>query len=399
MNIVVHDYSGHPCQVHLSRELARRGHVVEHQYCDSYTTGRGATERRHDDPDTFSVRAIGMQSEFARYSPSRRLKQEIQYGRQAAAQIDQVHPDVAVLSNVPLLSLVVLTRALRKRKIPYVFWQQDIYSHAIKMVAVQRLGPLGRLVGGVATFSERLVARQAEAVVAISDTFTGPLREWKIPDAAVHVIPNWAAIDEMPERPADNPWARQHGFVDTPVVMYAGTLGLKHDPAILAALATGLPDGANVVVVSQGRGREWLESHAGAKPGLSLLDYQPYEDLPDMLATASVLIVLLESDASQYSVPSKVLNYLCAGRPVVAVLPADNAVAHMVSTAQAGAVVPPGDVDAATEAVSRLLADPELRIQQGKSARHFAEQTFDVEKVGDRFETLLAAATDGRRRA
>src|ERR1700684_4696664 len=36
LRLVIHDYSGHPGQVHLSRELARRGHHVEHQYCASY---------------------------------------------------------------------------------------------------------------------------------------------------------------------------------------------------------------------------------------------------------------------------------------------------------------------------------------------------------------------------
>jgi hypothetical protein len=48
----VHDYSGRPGQAHLSPELARRGHHVEHQYCASYTTGRGATERHGGDPES-----------------------------------------------------------------------------------------------------------------------------------------------------------------------------------------------------------------------------------------------------------------------------------------------------------------------------------------------------------
>ncbi len=30
MRILVHDYSGHPFQAQLSRELARRGHDVVH---------------------------------------------------------------------------------------------------------------------------------------------------------------------------------------------------------------------------------------------------------------------------------------------------------------------------------------------------------------------------------
>jgi hypothetical protein len=84
LRLVIHDYSGHPGQIHLSRELARRGHHVEHQYCASYTTGRGATEPREGDPESFVVRAIELGSEFARYSAVVRLRQELQYTRISA---------------------------------------------------------------------------------------------------------------------------------------------------------------------------------------------------------------------------------------------------------------------------------------------------------------------------
>ena len=52
------------------------------------------------------------------------------------------------------------------------------------------------------------------------------------------------------------------GLTGHPVVLYSGTLGLKHDPSILALIAAQLrvshPD-ASVVVVSEGKGRDWLE--------------------------------------------------------------------------------------------------------------------------------------------
>lgn len=390
LRLVVHDYSGHPGQVHLSRELARRGHHVEHQFCASYTTGRGATERRDGDPDSFSVRAIELSSEFARYSPISRLRQELQYARKSSRAILATRPDVAVLSNIPLLSMFLLTMSLRLRRVPYVFWHQDIYSEAIRVIARDRFGQLGRLIGWVAGRVERRVARGAAAVVPISDNFIDQLEAWGVQQNNVHVVPNWAAIDEMPARPRANAWARAHGLVDVPVVMYAGTLGLKHDPSVISKLARSVPAGCHVVVVSEGKGREWLESEAGDTAGLTLLDYQPYEQLPDMLASADVLLVVLESNASRYSVPSKVLNYLCAGRPVLALLPPDNAVAHMVEAAEAGIVVAPGDTGAASEALNSLLASPVARAGMGTAARRYAERTFDVTRVGERFESLLS---------
>jgi colanic acid biosynthesis glycosyl transferase WcaI len=396
LRLVIHDYCGHPGQVHLSRELARRGHHVEHQYCASYTTGRGATERRDGDPESFMVRAIELNSEFARYSPVVRLRQELQYARMSTRAVLAARPDVAVLSNIPLLSLFILTLSLRMRRVPYVFWQQDIYSEAIRVIARDRLGRLGCFVGWVAGCAERQVARGAAAIVAISDTFIEQLEAWGVPTSKVHVVPNWGAIDEMPLRPRDNAWAKAHGLVGVPVVMYAGTLGLKHDPSVLSRLARTARTGSRMVVVSEGRGREWLESEAADAPGLMLLDYQPYEQLPDVLASADVLLVVLEGDASRYSVPSKVLNYLCAGRPVLALLPPDNAVARMVEAAEAGLVVAPGDADAASAALRRLLSSPAARDQMGTAARRYAERTFDVTRVGDRFESLLCEIWNGR---
>jgi putative colanic acid biosynthesis glycosyltransferase WcaI len=395
LRLVIHDYSGHPGQVHLSRELARRGHHVEHQYCASYTTGRGATERREGDPESFRVRAIELSSEFARYSPVVRLRQELQYARISARAILAARPDVAVLSNIPLLSLFILTFLLRMRRVPYVFWQQDIYSEAIRVIARDRFGWLGRLIGWVARRVERQVARGAAAIVAISDTFIEQLEAWGVQTSRIHVVPNWAAIDEMPVRPRDNAWAKAHGLAGAPVVMYAGTLGAKHDPSVISRLAQTAPTGTRMVVISEGRGREWLESEAGDAPGLMLFDYQPYGQLPDMLASADVLLVVLESNASRYSVPSKVLNYLCAGRPVLALLPPDNAVANMVEAAEAGLVVAPGDADAASAALRSLLASPVARAAMGTAARRYAEHTFDVIRVGDRFDSLLHDARNG----
>ena len=43
MRILVHDFSGHPFQMQLSRELARRGHDVLHVDCASYSRPEKAT--------------------------------------------------------------------------------------------------------------------------------------------------------------------------------------------------------------------------------------------------------------------------------------------------------------------------------------------------------------------
>jgi colanic acid biosynthesis glycosyl transferase WcaI len=395
LRIVVHDFSGHPGQIQLSRELAHRGHVVEHQYCQSLTTGQGATTLRRDDPQALTIKPISLGSDFARYSPMRRLFQEVRYGWSAIRAAFSMRPDVAVFSNLPMVPLAMASVALRFRGIPYVFWWQDVYSDAIGSIARRRLKRGGGTVGWLADRVEKGCARRSAAIVPITRAFVDQLDDWGIDREKVTVIPNWGALDEVGPRPRINSWGTANHLENCKVVMYTGTLGLKHDPSVIDELARNAPDDCRVVVVSQGIGRKWLDEHCHDNPKLVLMDFQPYAQLSDMLGTADVLVAVLEKDASRYSVPSKVLNYLCAGRPVLALLPADNAVAEIVRSADAGIVVPPGEAVMASEALVRLLSDDELRARMATNARDYAARVFDIVKIGDSFEGVIYNAVAG----
>ncbi len=389
--IVVHDYSGHPGQAQLSRALARRGHEVTHQHCPSYATGKGSLQVEPGDPTTLCFEPCAMEGTFAKYSILTRIRQELSYGRQAARAIAAKEPAVAVISNVPLLAHSVLARRLTRSGVPMVFWHQDIYSEAIGSAARRRLPVGGEIVARLAERLERSIARRSGAIVAISPTFLERLAAWGVDDKTT-VVPNWAPIEELPL--CDDGWGAQLGLPRGPVVLYSGTLGLKHDPKILVLIAERLrvshPD-AKVVVISEGKGRDWLEDwkrdQGASADNLVLLDFQPYGDLPAVMGSADVLVAILEPDASRFSVPSKVLTYLCSGRAIVGVLPPDNSVAEILITHNAGRVVCRDEV--ASE-IAQLLDDEEARRAMGKAGRRYAEQAFSPETAADRFLDVFA---------
>ncbi|HEY6474009.1 MAG TPA: glycosyltransferase family 4 protein [Acidimicrobiales bacterium] len=399
---MVHDYSGHPGQAQLSRALARRGYEVTHQHCPSYATGKGSLHHQHGDPSTLVFESVSMDGMFAKYSAFTRIRQELDYGRTAAQRIAAKDPSVAVISNVPLLAHAVLARHLSRRGIPMVFWHQDIYSEAIGVAARRRLPLLGHGIARIAERVERTIARRSKAVVAISPTFLERLSEWGVGHKAT-VVPNWAPIEELPVRPAKNEWSRRMGLDGHPVVLYSGTLGLKHDPSILALIAAQLRDShpeARVVVVSEGKGRDWLEAWKAEHQAdnLVLLDFQPYEDLPDMMASAEVLVAILEPDASKFSVPSKVLTYLCSGRPILGVLPSDNSVAEILSSYRAGRVVDPSDRDQVAHEAVALLDSPDSCASMGRAGRRYAEATFSPDVAADQFLQVFGDLVAPQRR-
>jgi len=106
-----------------------------------------------------------------------------------------------------------------------------------------------------------------------------------------------------------------------------------------------------------------------------------------------LLVVLLEQDAGAFSVPSKTLSYLCAGRPVLGLMPAENLAATLVAQVD-GCVLPPNEssLPEAAAWVREVLTDDERRVRLGKSARALAEREFALTTCADSFEGILAGA-------
>ena len=108
-----------------------------------------------------------------------------------------------------------------------------------------------------------------------------------------------------------------------------------------------------------------------------------------MLATGDVLTAVIEHDAGAFSVPSKMLSYLCAARPILLAAPAENLAAKILREINAGAVVDPDD-QAGFLAAADLIADGERRETMAAAARAYAEENFDISRVTDRVEAIFA---------
>ena len=397
MKILVHD-SGHAFPLQLSRHLAGRGHTVLHLYAASLHMPRGPVAPRPDDPPNFVVRGLSIGRSIDKYGYLKRVFQERAYGRLLADEIEAFRPDVVLGgTTAPDVQAAAVARC-RRLGIGFVFWAQDLNAIAIDRLLRRKLPVLGALAGRHYLALERRLLRESDAVVAITDDFVPILTGWDVDRARIHVIENWAPRDELPARPRANAWAAEHGLADKLVFLYSGTLGLKHNPALLRDLAkwfVGRP-GIRVVVVSEGLGADWLRTHAAGLENFVLLPYQPFERLPEVMAAGDVLLALLETDAGAFSVPSKILSYLCAGRPILAAVPSENLAARVLARAGAGLAVAPDDTDGFLAAAESLANDPGRRAALGNNALDYAAKTFDIRAIGDRFEAILARAVRPR---
>ena len=393
MRILVHDHSGHPFQAELSRELARRGHDVTHSYVEGYVSGKGRLEANPGESIAFE--AIGGAKRVDNQRMTQRLLREVRRGVELVRHVRKVDPDIVMLSNVQIPTLVIFAFVMAVLRRPWVLWHQDVYAVAVRSFTGSKLPRRFALVAWAFEVAERWCSRRAAAIVAIAPSFVPVHESWGTADK-VTVIPNWAPLDEIVPTERKNDWAIEHELDDVATLVYSGTLGLKHNPALLVRLARAVHDAGTpvrLVVVNEGPAVEVLQSEARRLDvPVTLLPFQPYERLPEVLGSGDLLVVLLEQEAGAFSVPSKTLSYLCAGRPIVGLMPGENLASSLVTRA-GGLVLPPADDSLAEAAawVSGLLTDGERRSELGRSSRDLAEQEFALEDCATRFERLLTA--------
>jgi colanic acid biosynthesis glycosyl transferase WcaI len=385
MKLLVHDYSGHPFQVQLSRHLAARGHNVTHLFFSEFQTPRGDLEQRPTDPPNFRLQPVSIGRPFAKTSFIKRRKQEIQVGAEVAKVIAHVRPEIVLSANAPLDTQKCIIGATRQQNARFFFWLQDIYSTAITAIITQKFGPLGRITGGYYRKLETGMLAGSDGIIAISDDFLSFLEKNGVRTKAT-VIENWAPLDSFAAQSSHLKTMRDQRFR----FLYSGTLGYKHDPDLLLSLAENSE--ADIHVHTEGPAAKYLQSEAqrrGLSESLRVSPWVPFNALPSVLAGADALIAMVGKDAGCYSVPSKVLTYLCAGKPLLLSVPSENLTARIVHRENAGLISAPDRIDEFLTNALRLQSDPELCAKLGKNGLAYAQRTFNIERITDRFEALL----------
>ena len=388
MRIVVLDYAGHIPQADLARNLAKLGHTVRHMYCSDYVSGRGAVDREAGDPKDLEFLNISIKKDFNRYNPIERIKHEFAISDVFWAKIQEFNPDHTIFSNVPLIAMSRLAKRMQRTHRPYLFWWQDVYSIAMGN-AFKKFGPFSWPIRQSLISLEKNILKGAQSVVAISPNFEPIYRQWNQDLRKFSTYPNWTPITLFPNQKPSNEHPHKK------LAVYAGTLGLKHRPELLLHLADD-PEfkklGGVVVVVSQGHGRQLLEQPENKRENIDLKNFLPIPELAKLFSDASVLLAVLEPEASTFSVPSKIMSYLSAGKPIVASIDPRNASAAILNATGAGIVVSPdSSADDFSHAVINVISNEQLQISMCEASTNYSSENFDGAKAATFFMQRLDA--------
>ncbi len=389
MKIVLHEMGTYTHRQELAKALSSRGHEIAYLYCPSSRTP-SLSSMGFTPGDKVTVVPIALDSEFAKWQLLKRFLQERAYGARVSSVLASLRPDLVISGNTPIEIQAAIQKMCRRSGTPFLFWLEDVYSIGVKSV-LSKMPVIGDLIAARYALLERKVARQSEGIVAISDDFRDLAVDWGVDPGRIAVIENWGAIPADPPPRKDNDWAARHGLLGKQVFLYSGALGFKHNPQLFLDLAMEFreEEDVRVVVISEGYGAKWLSSRSREFAQLVLLPFQSAADYRKALASADVLVAVLEPKAAKYSVPSKVLAYMTAGRPILAAIPADNLAARTISAASAGLTVDPENSTELRRLARSLIEHEDCRRRLGAAGLAYARANFEINDIAARFEQIF----------
>jgi glycosyltransferase involved in cell wall biosynthesis len=256
--------------------------------------------------------------------------------------------DVVITTSPPLSMNLIGAAVKRLAGIPWVADQRDsLVQNADRRFERKAVQAKEKALQQVV----RLVARRADAVVAVSESIADEVRAFD-PAGQVRVIPNGSDFDDfagLEYRPGER-------FRIT----HTGSFFGKRNPrAFLSALASSGLDDVVARFVGDFRSvdREWVQE-LGLGDRLELLDYLPHRRALELQRDSEANLLLLPDAAGRGKVvPSgKIFEYLAAERPILAAVPTDGAAAKLVRETGAGVVVGPDDEEGIREALRGLHA-------------------------------------------
>ena len=230
-------------------------------------------------------------------------------------------PDVIIATSPQILVGLTGWWLRLIKRVPLVleirdFWPESITASGVGSDASLMIRSLRALSG--------FLYRSSDHLVVVTPAFKEELvKKWDVPPEKISVVQHGVEIDVFTP---DGPDSRAATVADIEakfVVSYIGTHGQAQglDTVLEAAaqLKDSLPD-AVFLLVGEGAEKEQLVSMASERglDNVRFLPQQPRECIPALIRASDVcLVTLKKADVFKTVIPSKMLEFMACGRPVV----------------------------------------------------------------------------------
>jgi colanic acid biosynthesis glycosyl transferase WcaI len=300
-------------------------------------------------------------------------------------------PNVLLVVSPPFPTLLAAALNSRLRALPWVYWMHDLLPDgAVSTGLLDEHSPILR----ASRWLERMAYREAKSIAVLSQAFADSVMSKGVPQEKVQLIYD----------PATRPFPNLNGCMrgvgerDQIKVLSMGNIGLTQGLAPLVAAferSEGLAKrGVKLVITGNGVAADDVRSEIRS----DRVEYRGLvsdERLEHELRSATLALVSQSYGGAEFNLPSKLMNFMAYGLPIVAAVNPAGETARLVEKAGAGWVADTSEPDLFPKTVLSALDDPGDVQRKAEAARSYAEESFTRRAFGDSFDRLLRKVAAG----
>jgi colanic acid biosynthesis glycosyl transferase WcaI len=320
-----------------------------------------------------------------------RYRQELSFMvAQFAALPALSRPEVLISASPSFPALLPAIANARVRRMPWVLWLHDILPDG---AASSGIVDEGSLVIRASRRLESAAYREASRIVVLSQAFTHNLTEKGVPETKIQLI-----YDPATRVPRREPSFEPHA--EPPRLLSMGNIGYSQGlaPLVAAFERSDALDCMPIRFVITGNGmaaedtRSEIRSDRVEMPGV-------VDDarLERELQAATIAFVSQQHEGAEFNIPSKIMNFMAYGLPVLAAVNPSGEVARIVEQAGAGWVVDSSDPDSFPRKLAEILRVPDEVASRARTAYRYAQQHFAQAGFAERFDESLGEVVERHR--
>jgi colanic acid biosynthesis glycosyl transferase WcaI len=261
-------------------------------------------------------------------------------------------------------------------RVPIIYHVQDLQIDAardLNMLPHWLIKPMHLI--------EAFIFRHVDMITTISPAMLRCIHKKGVPLGKIALFPNWVS----PRIERYYPEQQRETKVIT--VMYAGSLGKKQGLEFLLRAFVQVRHQTNqavrLIIAGNGHERVMLEQVASELgcDDIAFCDLVEEERLADFLSSGDIHVIPQRRAAAGLVMPSKLLNILGVGRPVVVTADQGTDLATTVIRSAGGIVCEPENVSALAEAILTFVSNPQRRDDCGRAGREYVLAHYTRERI------------------
>lgn len=253
-------------------------------------------------------------------------------------------PDVIYANTWPIFAQGLLALICKSRRIPLVLSIQDLYpeSLSVQRRTIDTNSRVYRLLHTLDTW----IAKNCISLLVISEQFKEIyVRNRGIAEPKITVVPNWINVSGTVTS-ADQDLRKKHNIPDSAfLAVYGGNIGMAASVETLIQSYRYLPDNYYLLVAGDGSHLNACQLLSAQVSSRQIKFYSPWPSTQTYPTynSADLLVLPTLGTQSLVSLPSKILGYMFAGKPIIALASPGSELSRLIELSGCGWVVAPGD--------------------------------------------------------